>query len=411
MRTVLFAIFVFLSWATPVQASPSPEVLRIWNDVKTAYLAGKFDQLDELIEAYQRDDARTKSGSIKAAIVYEVLESTKFLYGTYSYGTLNQMEAQADKWIESYPGSRAARITKAIVMNNRAWNARGEGYANTVTPEQWNAFFVYSRQAKDYLQSVKQGTAADPEWYATMLKVARGLPSSDIDFDALASEALDAHPDYIPIYREIVRTNLPQWGGTRQTLEFWIDRMAKASGTDASYARAYWGAADDFYRDVIFNDTDADWSRVRTGFRAIVHDYPTNWNINIFARLACLAQDKATTKELMERLGNAIDAEAWLYREMPASCREWASEPDPQNPPKMDEFVLVEAYGRDKDGIMQAMVGPMEQPSEAAAVAKAQILAKTYEGVQAYKLIPDPQTGNYKRPIILFRYGVIPYGR
>ena len=93
MRTVLFAIFVFLSWAIPAQASPSPEVLQIWNDVKTAYLAGKFDQIDGMIEAYQRVDARTESGSIKAAIVYEVLERTKFLYGTYSYATLNQMEA------------------------------------------------------------------------------------------------------------------------------------------------------------------------------------------------------------------------------------------------------------------------------------------------------------------------------
>jgi hypothetical protein len=407
MRAVLFAVLIFLSRTIPGSATASPEVLQIDNEVKTAYLAGKFDQIDEWIKAYQRDDVRTASGSTKAEKVYWVLGNTIFLHGSLSHETVNKTEAQADKWIATNPDSRAARITKAMAIRNRAWNARGQGFAHSVTPDQWNAFLVYSRQARDYLKSVKRATATDPQWYATMLDISVGLSGYEDDFDALAEEALEAHPGNAVINAVIVRKNLPHWGGTRQALEFWADRIANASGADQDYALAYWSAANEYYRHVIFHDTDADWSRVKRGFQAMIRDYPSNWNMNNYARLACSAQDKETTREIMARL-ESIDPDAWDDRDMPAYCREWAAQPDPQNLPEMDEFILVEAYGRDKDGIMRPMVGPMEQPSEEAAVDEAQKLAKTYEGVQAYRLIPNPRTRTYERPIILFRHGVIP---
>lgn len=408
MRAVLLAIIFVLSCVVHGNAANSPEVQQIHDEVKSALLAGNFDRIDQIIDAFHRDNARTASGSLKAQIVYEALESVSFIYGGISHEILNRAEAQTDTWIAARPHSRAARIAKAMMLTHRAWHARGTGYADSVTPDQWKAFRLYNKQAKTYLELVKTDTAKDPQWYATMLMIARGLSRSEVDFEALADEALEAYPHYLPIHWQIVRMNLPMWGGTAQTLEFWIDRIATASGSDENYARAYWVAADSFYYEVVFHDSDADWPRIKGGFDAMIRAYPTNWNLNNFARFACLAKDKEKTRELLGRLGAAIDANAWRIETMPAFCQDWSSKPNPENLPEMEEVILVEAYGRNKDGVLQGMVGPIEHPTETTALNQARFLAMVYEGVRAYRLVPNPLTGTYRRPIILYQSGVIP---
>lgn len=48
--------------------------------------------------------------------------------------------------------------------------------------------------------------------------------------------------------------------------------------------------------------------------------------------MACLGRDRALTKELMTKLGAAIDKGAWRNKDHIAFCRDWASEPLPPPP-------------------------------------------------------------------------------
>lgn len=69
-----------------------------------------------------------------------------------------------------------------------------------------------------------------------------------------------------------------------------------------------------------------------SGFRKITRLYPSNRNLTGFARMACLGRDRALTKELMTKLGAAIDKGAWRNKDHIAFCRDWASEPLPPPP-------------------------------------------------------------------------------
>lgn len=407
MRRILTCLVILLVWSTTARSANWDEVIQLQDQTRKAFLAGQFAQLDELIENLERTDARTQIGRPKAGIVYEMLDGTVFLYGAVTNQTLNAHEGQADRWIAEVPTSKSARIVRAMAMKNRAWHARGSGFYPSLSTDQIEAFLVYSRLAKDYLKSVKHLAGSDPHWYALMLDIEIGLSPGETDFDTVANEALAAFPLYTPIYFQIVRKNLSRWGGTKESLEYWVDRIAKAAGSDEAYAKAYWIASDEDYGYFIAGETEANWERFRAGFEIIMKKYPSKWNLNQFARFACAFADKTMAIKLLDQLGTDLDLEAWRSYMRAPSCRIDMEQPDPVHP-ALEEFILVQAFGRDSHDALVPMVGPVEQPNEDEAVKYARELAEKYEGVKAYKLTPDQKTGSYKQPEELFRHGTIP---
>ena len=408
MNRIFACLFLVLGLVVQAQANTIvDEVKQIREEVKAAFLTGDFEMADRIVENYRRDDARTSTGTMRAVIAVQALTNSAVLYGSRTYETLSRMEKQAEKWITQRPDSTTARIVKAAVMSNRAWMVRGDGYINTLSPEALQGFYVYAGQAKDYLDSVKKASVGDPEWYASMMGLEMALPSPGYRFDELAEEALEAHPGYHGIYWSMVLQNLPVWGGSRESMEYWVDRIAQASGSDEGYARAYWYAAQIHFQYLIDHDTDADWDRMKAGFAIILRDYPSNWNLNNYAVLACQFQDKATAGDLLKRIGGDIMKDAWYDADMVERCREWAATPDPVLPP-MQEWFLVVAYSRNEQHVLVPRLGPVDHPNAEEAVSHAEQLAASHDGVQAYKLVPNERTGNYERPVILFESGTIP---
>lgn len=408
MRAFLLAAMIFLSAVIPGVAAVSEEVQQLFDEVKSAFVNAEFDRIDELADRFLLAQERTRSGTFKAQILHEALASAVFVYGEPSHETYNTMDAQVAKWLAANPSSRTAAIFKGKILLNRAWNARGSDAAIAVTPEQWKALRLYARRAGDHLLAVKPHASSNPEWYVAMLNVALALGPREIDAFALSEEALAAHPRYLGIHWQIIRMNLPRWGGTRETIGYWTDRIGTVSDSDANYARAFWILDDDAPEDSIFHRYDADWERMRSGFEEMVELYPTAWNLNGFARFACLAQDKKTTAHLLDRIGTDTDVDAWKFSQVLDYCRQWSSTPDPVGLPEPEEVILVEAYKRDGNGVLRGAFGPVDHVEEDAALQQAQGLVASHESVIAYRLVPNKLTGGYKRPIILFQHGVIP---
>jgi len=61
----------------------------------------------------------------------------------------------------------------------------------------------------------------------------------------------------------------------------------------------------------MFQDGSTDWSRMKAGFEELVSAYPDPWNINNFARFACIAGDWRTMGRLSEKIGEAPIPAAW----------------------------------------------------------------------------------------------------
>ena len=90
------------------------------------------------------------------------------------------------------------------------------------------------------------------------------------------------------------------------------------------YARIYWFASQTQFQNAIFTDSLVTWSRMKDGFEDIIKRYPDAWNLNNYAKFACLAQDKPKTREILERADFTIVPEAWNSPSLHAECFQWA---------------------------------------------------------------------------------------
>ena len=307
--------------------SEQAERQAIWDETRQAFLAGDFAQLDHWAETYRARQLRTGSGQWRLTVFYAAFNYPRYLYGEFTEQTFERMERDVSRWIAERPDSATAGIVLAMTMLNRAWFLRGYETADTVTPAGWQGYLTHNRRANEQLESIRQARDDDPQWFVTAIKVVAGEGNRLGDWRTIADAGLAAHPRHYDIHAEIVRHNLPQWHGNRERLEQAAQRVANIKGGegDMAYARAYWTAADQHYRHELFFGTDADWPRMKSGFEQIVTNYPTAWNRNAFARFACSAQDKATTRKLLEELNENIVLDLWDDKQMPTWCAEWSS--------------------------------------------------------------------------------------
>lgn len=108
--------------------------------------------------------------------------------------------------------------------------------------------------------------------------------------------------------------NAPKWGGSAQAIEDFaraaVGRTRKTEG-EGMYARIYWYAAQSQYHDQLFSQSKVDWPTMKRGIHDVLARYPDAWNLNNFARFACLAGDRAEAQALAARVGDIPDADVW----------------------------------------------------------------------------------------------------
>ena len=61
----------------------------------------------------------------------------------------------------------------------------------------------------------------------------------------------------------------------------------------------------------MFDNGQADWSRMKAGFERMIKDYPDPWNINNYAKFACLAEDWKTVSFLNKQIEQKPLLDAW----------------------------------------------------------------------------------------------------
>lgn len=76
--------------------------------------------------------------------------------------------------------------------------------------------------------------------------------------------------------------------------------------------------------ELLFKNSLVEWQKMKAGFEDIIARYPDLWNLNNYAKFACLAKDKTKTQELITKIGNNLIIEAWEKRELFDRCQTWA---------------------------------------------------------------------------------------
>ena len=230
-------------------------------------------------------------------------------------------------WISKYPESINAHLAYAHMLLEKAWSIRGLDYTDRVAPENWKPFHEQVEKARAFLVEYEEIGNSDPRWSNMIVGIANLQGVSEPEYEALANTALDRHPDYYPIYFEIMLHYVPKWGGSADALEkFAREAVARSRSKEGHgmYARIYWYASQSLYGNNLFQTSSVDWQEMKHGIDDVLKAFPDQWNINNFAKFACFARDREKTKKLIDQMSGDPIPDAWGDDTNFESCKAWA---------------------------------------------------------------------------------------
>jgi len=272
----------------------------------------KFEDLDNAAAESRKNNLTISDGQPKLAAIYGGVA------GCLSAGCNNRLH-EADwqqrlqlltEWRTKYPNSVTAEVAQAKVFLQHAYAIRGQGYANTVKNEAWPLFYKNIEAANLYLQRASTAAKQDPEWYATMLDVGVAQSWPQEKFNEIYLEGKKKAPSYLPLYFTASAYFAPRWHGSVSDLHNFIDDVVVFTQPKLGktmYARLNWS----LWTDTMFTDGQTDWNQMKAGFERMTTDFPDSWNVNNFAKFACLAQDGETVLKMEKVIGDHPIERAW----------------------------------------------------------------------------------------------------
>ena len=316
----------------PIQPSKQSE-LSIRKDISSeaanAFLSGSFEKLENYYSIYRQRTSRTPGGRWKLQFFYVGILPANL----EDERDWIEAETKILKWIKLYPKSPAPYIVYSDFLIKRAWYFRGEASAKDVSREAWELFNQNIDLARSTLEKSKEIASVDPQWYANMVTVAKTQSWSKKEVKKLLYEALSKEPYYQQTYHEAFSYMLPKWSGSFEEAEnFAEDAVAITNKCEGRgmYARLYWRAFnnDREFTNKPFDSAQVDWKKFSEGFEDILVRYPDSWNVNNYARFACLARDKAKARKWINKIGSKPVIEAWDQEGVNfTDCQKWEFEP------------------------------------------------------------------------------------
>jgi hypothetical protein len=319
----------------PDAAGEMAQRAAITRSAQLSFISEDFPRLEEMSARFRSEKSRTPSGLWHLTLFYTGIDALaerqkRAAPEGYIDSAFEMIEGTTQKWMRKFPDSPAAHIVHAGVLITHGWAHRGGDYASKVKPESWAPFRKYIAMAREHLEKHKEVASRDPRWYEIMLTIARAQSWERDEFEKLLEEAVNREPLHYQTYFMALEYLMPKWHGDLGEIEtFAQDATSRTQGQEGQgmYARIYWYASQSQFANNLFEDSQAVWPRMKAGFEDVVARYPDPWNLNNYARFACLARDKGKTKELLERTQASIVPEAWTPESLRAQCAAWVARP------------------------------------------------------------------------------------
>jgi hypothetical protein len=229
------------------------------------------------------------------------------------------------EWIAAKPESISARVAYADFLADYAWQARGSGFADSVTDKGWQLFGERLAAARKVLEQARALEEKDPCWWRTALTVALGQGWEPEQFQVLLAEAHAFEPKFWLYDTSRAYSLLPRWFGEPGDWEAYAaEAAARPDGLGVEvYARIVcWQRG--FYENV-FRETKASWPKTREGMAELLRKYPNSLGLlSEAAMLATMAEDRALAKVLFDRIGDRYLPATWRTPERFVHFRHWA---------------------------------------------------------------------------------------
>ncbi len=297
----------------PGNLSDGPAAMQFFQREVANFFSGAEDYLDQEVKDWNSpacvfDDGRPRLTALKGGFSLAFSDEKDW----------NKSFARLEYLKKRFPNTAFVALAEARYWIDYAWDARGSGYASSVSEEGWKLFHERLRKAERVLIETKPYSSTLPSWYEEMIVVQSALDRPEDERDKTFIEGATKYKTFYPIYFAMLNHLTPKWGGSWETVDNmvkWSIENTKAIDGNSMYARLYWTTDQGMEAGANpFKTSHASWEKIKQGFEDLMARHPkSKWNLNNFARFACQAEDKETFLKLRRQIGKDVIDEAWSY--------------------------------------------------------------------------------------------------
>jgi hypothetical protein len=277
------------------------------------FLTGSYTDLDAQIEHAVANLGDLPDGGSSLDGIYGGL------LDLFEYGSLGVEDAfrRTAQWRHEVMGSPEPDLVEAMIFNAWAYTARGHGFASSVSPQALQLYLARSEMAAVTLREGAPSARNNPLWYQLTLAVGRDQSLPLDRLEAIFHEGSAKFPGYLPLYRSMLGSLMPRWGGSIDLVhQFIIDEATKAGHGQIdpiTYARLYliYGnlEGDDF--NVVIS-ANADPTVMDAGLNKLRQRYPwSDYILNVVARASCIDNDFTEYRAVRPSLKGHVSLTAW----------------------------------------------------------------------------------------------------
>ena len=294
--------------------------------IRQDFSQGKFDQLEKAATEARVRKGRIIGGAWKLYVFYEAIGKT-FIRDQADESDWKIYLDTLKQWIAAKPESAAARLSLAHAYMAYAWDARGHGYADSVTDKAWELFGDRIAMASASLAEAARLKEKDPYWYELMQMLALDQGWDKSQARELLEQAAASEPGYYHYYREYANFLQPRWYGEEGEVEAFAEEISNRVG----------GQEGDFLYFEIASllacqcDPDKNalqsmsWPKIKLGYAALEQLYAvSDLKRNRFASMAVKAGDKPAAREAFANIGDNWDKSVWVSNAKLEYARTWA---------------------------------------------------------------------------------------
>lgn len=277
----------------------NPERSQIdFSEAKLALAANDFDKLDSIINQTAKNHERLADGEWLIDKLYKAI-------CPYSNGPESKWQNILDKlsaWTKHNPNSANAKIALAKTYVSYAWNARGSGWADTVSKTGWKKLNERLVLAAKELQTAEKLGINNPCLYTAWASLALGQGWKKDKYDTLIQKCNKEFPAYLTIKMDKAYYLQTRWYGEAGEWETYIAREAALepdNEKDTTYAQLVWSVDRmRIFKNIFAENKLLDWPRVKAGMQKIIQMHPKDISVRAeYIKLALAASDEQAMKD------------------------------------------------------------------------------------------------------------------
>ena len=295
--------------------------------IKQYFRQGNFDQLEKAASEARDGKSRVVGGVWKIFDFYDAVDRT-FIGEHPDESDWKTYLDTLKRWVAAKPESATARISLAQAYLDYAWQARGGGYANTVTSKSWELHGERVDLAVATLAEAAHLKQKCAYWYEMMQNVALAQGWDKSQARELMEQAGASEPGYYHYYREYANFLQPKWNGEEGEVEAFAEEISdRVGGLEGDFL--YFEIASlvacqcDSEKTALQNMS---WVKIKRGYSALEQLYGvSNLKRNRFASMAFKAGDKPAAREALAQVGNEWEKKVWISSGKFESAKAWAT--------------------------------------------------------------------------------------